>query len=831
MQALDDKHLDTLTSMSNLATTYINQARWKEAEELVLQVVQSRKQTLGEEHPDTLHSMYLLSAVLFGQGRQEEDEALNRQLLEIRTRVQGLDHPDTLTAMNNLAVIARNQGRLLEAATLGKQVLDGRKRLLGAEHMDTLVSTGSLVMLYQKQGRILEAEELGTQLLETRKRVLGHEHFHTLRSMHSLAHIWKLQGRDRKAVDAMTHCAKLKARVFGPDHPQTKASIESLKEWQLDSTIDIYLQCLLPSTKHIRVLSLNPPEGDGQEISYSMHAMSLEDQGREYDALSYCWGGSDRNSHMTINGHRFPITESLANALRTLRSAARNFIWIDQICIDQSDGIEKADQVRLMTQIYSSCRICFCYLGEEDDRTHTALIKAAYLNSQDNDVPVLLKAPVQLPLDFTKDENLIATEDDGIALYQLFNRSYFSRRWIIQEICVSKLTVAVCGRYQFSMIHLLRAHDLQVRAWLEQGKFDHLALSTRVFGNTSTMWKLNAAWKDDVSIFPLHLPNLLDLTGQFQSTDPRDTFYSVLGIAKDVDDFPTVDYTRNLEDVNLDFTKVLISKGYGWLCLSRASGSPSRDLSSWVPDWSRSTTHRLGNPLNLLLGAPSAGTHAVMLNRSDVFTLDPDGQKLQVKIAALEQVPAVTHPGNSDTSNLPMLIVRLRAAYHLINPGSEAFENDRPFLKRIASILMPLWPGFDGDVETMAEVLSYFSRNPDSIAVFQNSQARGASSQDLESNALGLGFTDIWTNAEIVLTQSKKLCLVPLNTKAGATIAVVEESQPAILLHDRGGNTYAYVGPVSLEVAPASGSSEEGAPDESPEGFQVPLEPRFVTLV
>ena len=683
-----------------------------------------------------------------------------------------------------------------------------------------MISTGSLVMLHQKQGRYLEAEELGTQLLETRKRLLGHQNFHTLRSMHNLAHIWKLQGRDRKALDAMVHCAKLRACAIGPDNPGTKASIDSLKEWQPDSTIDIYLQCLLTAPKHIRLLSFNPPDGDGKEISCSMHVMSLEDPGLEYSALSYCWGGSHRNSHMTINGHMFPITESLANALQVFRSEFRGLIWIDQICIDQSDEIEKSEQVRLMTQIYSSCLMCFCYLGEEDDQTHTALIKAAYLNSQDNELQVLLKAPIQLPVDFTKDEYAIFAKDDGIALYQLFNRSYFSRRWIVQEICVSKFTVAVCGRYQISMMHLLRAHDLQVRSWLDQGKFDHLALSTRVFGNTSTLWKLNAAWKNDNPIFPLHLPNLLDITGQFQSTDPKDTFYSVLGIASDVDDFPTVDYTQSWEEVNLEFTKALISKGYGWLCLSRASGSSNRALSSWVPDWSRSTTYRLGNPLNLLLGAPSAGTDVVILNRRDVFVLDPDGQKLQASIAALEQVQVVTDPGNADSFNSPMLIVRLKAAYHLLNPDSEAFENDQPFLKRIASILMLLWPGFDGDVEILAEVLSYFSQNPDSISVFQNSQARGASSQDLESNALGLGFTDIWTKAEVVLTKSKKLCLVPLATKVGATIAVMEGSHLAILLDDRGDNTYAYVSPVSLEAAPASGSS----------GTET-LEPRFVTLV
>jgi hypothetical protein len=43
--------------MGNLASTYRNQGRWKEAEELEVQVMETRKRVLGQEHPDTLTSM------------------------------------------------------------------------------------------------------------------------------------------------------------------------------------------------------------------------------------------------------------------------------------------------------------------------------------------------------------------------------------------------------------------------------------------------------------------------------------------------------------------------------------------------------------------------------------------------------------------------------------------------------------------------------------------------------------------------------------------------------------------------------------------------------
>ena len=38
MRVLKEEHADMLTSMNNLALTFMNQGRWKEAEELFLQV-------------------------------------------------------------------------------------------------------------------------------------------------------------------------------------------------------------------------------------------------------------------------------------------------------------------------------------------------------------------------------------------------------------------------------------------------------------------------------------------------------------------------------------------------------------------------------------------------------------------------------------------------------------------------------------------------------------------------------------------------------------------------------------------------------------------------
>lgn len=62
-------HLSTLMSMANLASSYRNQGRWKEAEVLGVEVLEIRKTVLGAEHPNTLTSMNNLAATFYDQER------------------------------------------------------------------------------------------------------------------------------------------------------------------------------------------------------------------------------------------------------------------------------------------------------------------------------------------------------------------------------------------------------------------------------------------------------------------------------------------------------------------------------------------------------------------------------------------------------------------------------------------------------------------------------------------------------------------------------------------------------------------------------------------
>ncbi|KAF2108132.1 heterokaryon incompatibility protein-domain-containing protein, partial [Lophiotrema nucula] len=84
----------------------------------------------------------------------------------------------------------------------------------------------------------------------------------------------------------------------------------------------------------------------------------------EYEALSYAWGTSLVPHKIIVDGAPFYVTSNLYSALYELRQMERDrIIWIDAVCINQSDNIEKSTQVQMMRSIYSKASKTIVWLG------------------------------------------------------------------------------------------------------------------------------------------------------------------------------------------------------------------------------------------------------------------------------------------------------------------------------------------------------------------------------------------------------------------------------------------------------------------------------------
>jgi tetratricopeptide (TPR) repeat protein len=138
------------TSLNNLAVLYDNQGKYSEAEPLLLDALEMRKQLFTGDHPDVATSLNNLASLYKSQGKYSEAEPLYLDALEMRKRLFTGDHPDVATSLNNLASLYYIQGRYNEAEPLYLDALAIFERVLGTDHTNTITVWDNLRRLQQQ---------------------------------------------------------------------------------------------------------------------------------------------------------------------------------------------------------------------------------------------------------------------------------------------------------------------------------------------------------------------------------------------------------------------------------------------------------------------------------------------------------------------------------------------------------------------------------------------------------------------------------------------------------------------------------------------------------
>lgn len=127
----------------------------------------------------------------------------------------------------------------------------------------------------------------------------------------------------------------------------------------------------------IRLLSILPDKGDNSRIRCRLFEYTLNRNSRQphpYEALSYVWGSQDKTRSVSIGTLSLSVTPALHNALIHLRHhALPRIIWVDGICINQTDDQEKAEQVGRMYEVYACASSVIVWLGEQADNSDQAL--------------------------------------------------------------------------------------------------------------------------------------------------------------------------------------------------------------------------------------------------------------------------------------------------------------------------------------------------------------------------------------------------------------------------------------------------------------------------
>lgn len=167
-----------LQVMNNLGMNYLDQKRYAEAEPMLREVYEARKQrteTLGPRHPQTLATANNLALSVAKLGRLDEAAELYETTLAFRRETLGDEHQSTLTTLNNLATLRLSppdggrptRAQLLEALPRLEEAQAGYCKLMGPRHPSTVALVINLsVVLHALRTHSPEAGPTQRELFE-----------------------------------------------------------------------------------------------------------------------------------------------------------------------------------------------------------------------------------------------------------------------------------------------------------------------------------------------------------------------------------------------------------------------------------------------------------------------------------------------------------------------------------------------------------------------------------------------------------------------------------------------------------------------------------------
>ncbi|KAL3421145.1 ankyrin and HET domain-containing protein [Phlyctema vagabunda] len=356
----------------------------------------------------------------------------------------------------------------------------------------------------------------------------------------------------------------------------------------------------------IRLVNVEPGLTDGHPISCSL--FSYDRSSISYAALSYTWGDSANTIPIILNGEQFPITVNLWSALQVLRRQGREWnskrlLWIDAICINQIDHEERAQQVQLMKSIYTAAHHVFIWLGNYSE-AEDALVEfpvekwgfASLPHGNLETTKAAFKLVEQLSWSFSEAVGLKPYLEGASRpsmnhscwgyLSRIFQRSWFLRLWVIQELAVARKAVVYCGDCMT---------DWQTLEGCVRAISAHIRYSSisRV-GQLPFIYNLchqNVTIPSMVRVDKTNLLSLIYCTRYSKASEPLDRLYAIKDLLDVEDPDISVDYSVSVASAYRKWTIKRIKRTGKLDVLSlctntyKAPDNMQQDRwCSWVPD-------------------------------------------------------------------------------------------------------------------------------------------------------------------------------------------------------------------------------------------------------
>ncbi|KAK4122815.1 hypothetical protein N657DRAFT_681786 [Parathielavia appendiculata] len=448
----------------------------------------------------------------------------------------------------------------------------------------------------------------------------------------------------------------------------------------------------LPSKDYFRLLEILPGTDDAR-LQCRMHVCSMCDNRGAYEALSYTWmtgrepwtGG--RNLYMALH--------------RLRREASRRVVWADALCIDQSNPQERSQQVAGMGDILRNAHDVLVWLGEDEDANQVsdpvarasskAFAGVCSVVSTWAATAAAAKHALRVgrpqyriqscgTLSGSDGEGLLAADSPVWAkVLQLYNKRWFSRLWVVQEIALARRATAIWGACEmpWEWIGLAAAiirtnWNCIVPGWVAQGAHsgylptylpdESVRLVPVGMMNAYFMYRISRL-QNYFNTLRFSFGELLTLTRQFKCEDKRDKIFGLLGLptTDHVNSYITPDYGQSLAGVYRRVAAAIISSTKCLAFLSHVHHTdlhevrrfstvvpPDSTLPSWIPQW-----HHIGPQVLAPLDAHpdfAAGlSRAAQFRAAEQEAVDAD--RLGVHGVMLEGVSATNDVGPTSGSH------------------------------------------------------------------------------------------------------------------------------------------------------------------------------------
>ncbi|QIW95043.1 hypothetical protein AMS68_000561 [Peltaster fructicola] len=366
---------------------------------------------------------------------------------------------------------------------------------------------------------------------------------------------------------------------------------------------------------------------DGDDLLFTLIPTDI-DAAPKYTTVSYTWGSSERTKKLYTSETRtmLPITASAYEVLDNICDD-HPLVWLDMICINQDDIAERNHQVTLMGLIYRKSSHTVAYLGTANSDTeilnqrylwrHSSsalwiqpLLAMWDLQDIDNEVslrwvsqlllqqlarPIIAVYPSPWPSDWKKSCTNLQYE-----------RPYFFRKWIIQEIIRSPTVTFQAGSHKMDLVDIA-ARSYGAGASVFDMKQDFPGSHARASAIKADQYYLRPLqskhpqlyirsadamqhdyseerWSSSTAF--RFLAMLVD-SQEFKCTDLRDKLFAILPLLSDkIPPEVMPDYASSVRDVYIRLSRYLLCNGAAE-ALALTKYGHNESLPSWCVDWSQ----------------------------------------------------------------------------------------------------------------------------------------------------------------------------------------------------------------------------------------------------